>query len=630
MAVITATGSGNWSSTTAGAPWNGGTKPSAGDSVVINTGVVLTVDESTPDAITSISGAGTLALGTASGARTIYCSGNISCLVTGGSSGTPMPLGSDTTFQLGAAGKFTTSTAGGIAIYGGLIDTVDTGMSNDWTAEIKTTTGATDSTIDVIGDVRNWNTLATRARQTVWITKKIQTDTSTIANARRLIHATTDITYNSGTNTSTITLASALTEVKEAGGHVTLETRNVRCTYTGTQNLFDTLTNMVTQAVEFINTNATSQGRIISGGTGHNATSATFTGNSYGIAFGTDHNATSATFTRNTNGIHSGTGHNATSATFTGNSNGIYYGTGHNATSATFTGNSNGISGGTGHNATSATFTGNTNGIYSGTGHKLYNCTFGSPSINTTADIQDTNEIVMSNCTLASTVQNKWTKTTGYLSYLTSRWKTDSLNHNNTANARKCFTLGGFVSTLAADSVSIPAGSANSVDHQMFCNDVLYLCFMEDRYTLLAGVAYTFHCEVRRTVASMTLNPVFELANVFSDTLDMGGTALDSATMTAGADTWEVLELTYTPTNNEDVWLRLKAQHGSGNVYFKMWMEAPVFPAAADVIEGAAGDVTGTYHEAAVGEVQSGVMFGPSSTLEGTYAGGGGVIVIDD
>ena len=550
MAVITATGSGNWSSTTAGAPWNGGTKPSAGDSVVINTGVVLTVDESTPDAITSISGAGTLALGTASGARTIYCSGNISCLVTGGSSGTPMPLGSDTTFQLGAAGKFTTSTAGGIAIYGGLIDTVDTGMSNDWTAEIKTTTGATDSTIDVIGDVRNWNTLATRARQTVWITKKIQTDTSTIANARRLIHATTDITYNSGTNTSTITLASALTEVKEAGGHVTLETRNVRCTYTGTQNLFDTLTNMVTQAVEFINTNATSQGRIISGGTGHNATSATFTGN--------------------------------------------------------------------------------TNGIYSGTGYKLYNCTFGSPSINTTADIQDTNEIVMSNCTLASTVQNKWTKTTGYLSYLTSRWKTDSLNHNNTANARKCFTLGGFVSTLAADSVSIPAGSANSVDHQMFCNDVLYLCFMEDRYTLLAGVAYTFHCEVRRTVASMTLNPVFELANVFSDTLDMGGTALDSATMTAGADTWEVLELTYTPTNNEDVWLRLKAQHGSGNVYFKMWMEAPVFPAAADVIEGAAGDVTGTYHEAAVGEVQSGVMFGPSSTLEGTYAGGGGVIVIDD
>lgn len=53
-------------------------------------------------------------------------------------------------------------------------------------------------------------------------------------------------------------------------------------------------------------------------------------------------------------------------------------------------------------------------------------------------------------------------------------------------------------------------------------------------------------------------------------------------------------------------------------------IDIPTLPAAADVIEGAAGDVTGTYHEAAVAEVQSGVMFGAGSALEGTYAGGSG------
>jgi len=49
-------------------------------------------------------------------------------------------------------------------------------------------------------------------------------------------------------------------------------------------------------------------------------------------------------------------------------------------------------------------------------------------------------------------------------------------------------------------------------------------------------------------------------------------------------------------------------------------------PTAANVIEGVDVDATeGTYHEAETTEVEDGVKFGPSSTYEGSYAGGGGI-----
>ena len=42
--TITTIGSGNWSSTTPGAPWPGGTLPASTDDVVVGTGFTLTVD----------------------------------------------------------------------------------------------------------------------------------------------------------------------------------------------------------------------------------------------------------------------------------------------------------------------------------------------------------------------------------------------------------------------------------------------------------------------------------------------------------------------------------------------------------------------------------------------------------
>ncbi len=48
-------------------------------------------------------------------------------------------------------------------------------------------------------------------------------------------------------------------------------------------------------------------------------------------------------------------------------------------------------------------------------------------------------------------------------------------------------------------------------------------------------------------------------------------------------------------------------------------------PSADDVIEGVpVDDTVGTYHEAETSEVKAGVHFGPSSSYEGTYEGGGG------
>ena len=48
MALITTGGSGNWSSTTPNAPWPGGTKPVAGDTVEIAAGHTVTLDQDTP------------------------------------------------------------------------------------------------------------------------------------------------------------------------------------------------------------------------------------------------------------------------------------------------------------------------------------------------------------------------------------------------------------------------------------------------------------------------------------------------------------------------------------------------------------------------------------------------------
>jgi len=50
------------------------------------------------------------------------------------------------------------------------------------------------------------------------------------------------------------------------------------------------------------------------------------------------------------------------------------------------------------------------------------------------------------------------------------------------------------------------------------------------------------------------------------------------------------------------------------------------YPPAAEVLD-TCDEMTGTYHEATVAEVQDGVFFGPASAYEGEYAGGGGAPV---
>ena len=59
-ATIVATGSGNWSSTTPGAPWPGGVVPASTDNATVNTPHTVTVD--TTATIDYISGSGTLAM----------------------------------------------------------------------------------------------------------------------------------------------------------------------------------------------------------------------------------------------------------------------------------------------------------------------------------------------------------------------------------------------------------------------------------------------------------------------------------------------------------------------------------------------------------------------------------------
>src|ERR1700722_9800688 len=60
-AIVTATGSGNWSSTTPDAPWPGGVGPGQNDNIVVNAPFNVTVD--TNESVENLSGSGTVTMG---------------------------------------------------------------------------------------------------------------------------------------------------------------------------------------------------------------------------------------------------------------------------------------------------------------------------------------------------------------------------------------------------------------------------------------------------------------------------------------------------------------------------------------------------------------------------------------
>lgn len=62
------------------------------------------------------------------------------------------------------------------------------------------------------------------------------------------------------------------------------------------------------------------------------------------------------------------------------------------------------------------------------------------------------------------------------------------------------------------------------------------------------------------------------------------------------------------------------------NIYNATALDFPIATDAGKIISGnTLTGIAGTYHEATTAEVQSGVTFGASSALTGTYSGGGGV-----
>jgi hypothetical protein len=77
---------------------------------------------------------------------------------------------------------------------------------------------------------------------------------------------------------------------------------------------------------------------------------------------------------------------------------------------------------------------------------------------------------------------------------------------------------------------------------------------------------------------------------------------------------------------DEDPSYVLTTATGAGTLDLSLYTLISGVVAAAYVIEGHdnyTGGAAGTYHEAATTEVKSGVTFGASSALVGTYVGGG-------
>ena len=108
--LITASGSGNWSSTTPDAPWPGGTKPATGDWVEIPAGVTVTLDENTPTlgaaGISNVAGSNTSVLTVSGTGRTI--NGNINHSGTATAGFLRVPTGTSVT----VLGKVTNTGAG--------------------------------------------------------------------------------------------------------------------------------------------------------------------------------------------------------------------------------------------------------------------------------------------------------------------------------------------------------------------------------------------------------------------------------------------------------------------------------------------------------------------------------------
>jgi hypothetical protein len=139
--------------------------------------------------------------------------------------------------------------------------------------------------------------------------------------------------------------------------------------------------------------------------------------------------------------------------------------------------------------------------------------------------------------------------------------------------------------------------------------------FLPTPVTLAAG---TYRINIRSPECANSSNCIRFVSNAALNAADIpsGFVSKTTADVTASPITWSTIS--------------------GGLIYLGLLLDsipAPDFPLAGNVTEDdTTNGATGTYHEATVAQVQSGVAFGAGSALTGEYSAGGGttVIVVED
>ena len=273
-------------------------------------------------------------------------------------------------------------------------------------------------------------------------------------------------------------------------------------------------------------------------------------------------------------GLNYCTGCNCTSASFVGNYYGLNSCTGCNCTSASFVGNDYGLYSCTGCNCTSASFVGNYFGLYSCTG-EIGNAVF---SGNNQDIFMSGYSITGHGATLGSSTQ-----VTSYLTATdpaSSYMQTCIYDISGIAGRVGVWMPGGIVKSVASGWSGTPPSPVQSFYHNhnpvgqsgsstsVFCPN-----FLDFPITGIAGTPITVTLWLQKDGNSWKETPVASLVDM-AHGFDTGAAVLATTTM-ADNTSWQTLTLTYTPTYNQQIKLRVECMNGSGNLWWNYAVNYP-------------------------------------------------------
>jgi len=284
-------------------------------------------------------------------------------------------------------------------------------------------------------------------------------------------------------------------------------------------------------------------------------TATTITGCTNGMYVGSANTAT--TITGCNYGMNSGSGNTAT--TITGCTNGMNSGSGNTAT--TITGCNVGMNLGSGNTAT--TITGCTNGMYVGSGQLQ-----GTIFEGNTYDLRLVGPLIGFGCSLRSATQNyqyllNYKDNIGQFIY-------DPMNALDVIQEGRIlgWTSGGY---CTSEEDSVPANPPIALDwcHKYTFEAAAFPVWVDVRgIRFPSGEATTIPVYVKcsQTPSGMAEHPRIQLIDP-NEPWDSAASKLDDDQIADTTD-WQTVNVTYTPSVDKELWLRVRGANASGTVYW--------------------------------------------------------------